>query len=165
MALHETGSNNPDGVQIKEQPKDPATGLPLDGIYSHPYYTVKDIVGVIVFLFVFSTIVFFVPEMGGYFLEYNNFIPADPLKTPEHIAPVWYFTPYYAMLRAVPSYFGTQVWGVHRHGPRGPDLLRAAVARPRPGALDPLPRHALQGLDRDLRGQLPACWATSASCR
>jgi len=112
MALHETGSNNPDGVQIKEQPKDPATGLPLDGIYSHPYYTVKDIVGVIVFLAVFSAIVFFMPEMGGYFLEYNNFVPADPLKTPIHIAPVWYFTPYYAMLRAVPSYFETQVWGV-----------------------------------------------------
>jgi ubiquinol-cytochrome c reductase cytochrome b subunit len=112
MALHETGSNNPDGVQIKYQPKDPATGLPLDGIYSHPYYTVKDIVGVVVFLAVFSVIVFFMPEMGGYFIEANNFIPADPLKTPEHIAPVWYFTPYYAMLRAVPSYFGTQVWGV-----------------------------------------------------
>jgi ubiquinol-cytochrome c reductase cytochrome b subunit len=112
MALHETGSNNPDGVDVKHQPKDPATGLPLDGIYSHPYYTVKDIVGVIVFLAVFSVIVFFMPEMGGYFLEYNNFIPADPLKTPEHIAPVWYFTPYYAMLRAIPSYFGTQVWGV-----------------------------------------------------
>ncbi|MFO1282057.1 MAG: cytochrome bc complex cytochrome b subunit [Burkholderiales bacterium] len=112
MALHETGSNNPDGVQIKEQPKDPKTGLYLDGIYSHPYYTIKDIVGVIVFLAVFSAIMFFMPDMGGYFLEYNNFIPADPLKTPEHIAPVWYFTPYYAMLRAVPSYFGTQVWGV-----------------------------------------------------
>ena len=112
MALHETGSNNPDGVEIKEQPKDPATGLPLDGIYFHPYYTVKDIVGVVVFLAVFSVVVFFVPDMGGYFLEANNFIPADPLKTPEHIAPVWYFTPYYAMLRAVPSFLGTQFWGV-----------------------------------------------------
>ena len=112
IALHETGSNNPDGIEIKKQPKDPRTGLPLDGIYSHPYYTVKDIVGVIVFLAVFSVIVFFLPEMGGYFLEANNFIPADPLKTPEHIAPVWYFTPYYAMLRAVPSFFSTQVWGV-----------------------------------------------------
>jgi len=112
MALHETGSNNPDGIEIKKQPKDPATGLPLDGIYSHPYYTVKDIVGVIVFLAVFSIVVFFLPEMGGYFIEANNFIPADPLKTPEHIAPVWYFTPYYAMLRAVPSFMGTQVWGV-----------------------------------------------------
>jgi len=112
MALHETGSNNPDGVDVKHQPKDPKTGLPLDGIYSHPYYTIKDIVGVIVFLAVFSVIMFFMPEMGGYFIEANNFIPADPLKTPEHIAPVWYFTPYYAMLRAVPSFFGTQVWGV-----------------------------------------------------
>src|SRR6478672_834900 len=112
MALHETGSNNPDGIEIKKQPKDPVTGLPLDGIYSHPYYTVKDIVGVIVFLVVFSIVVFFLPEMGGYFIEANNFIPADPLKTPEHIAPVWYFTPYYAMLRAVPSFMATQVWGV-----------------------------------------------------
>jgi ubiquinol-cytochrome c reductase cytochrome b subunit len=112
LALHETGSNNPDGVEIKQQPKDPATGLPLDGIYSHPYYTVKDIVGVVVFLAIFSAIVFFVPDMGGYFLEDNNFIPADPLKTPEHIAPVWYFTPYYAMLRAVPSFLGSQFWGV-----------------------------------------------------
>jgi ubiquinol-cytochrome c reductase cytochrome b subunit len=112
MALHETGSNNPDGIEIKKQPKDPKTGLPLDGIYSHPYYTIKDIVGVVVFLAVFSAIVFFMPEMGGYFLEANNFIPADPLKTPEHIAPVWYFTPFYAMLRAVPSFLGSQFWGV-----------------------------------------------------
>jgi ubiquinol-cytochrome c reductase cytochrome b subunit len=112
MALHETGSNNPDGIDVKHQPKDPKTGLPLDGIYSHPYYTIKDIVGVIVFLAVFSVIMFFMPDMGGYFLEANNFIPADPLKTPVHIAPVWYFTPYYAMLRAIPSFLGTQVWGV-----------------------------------------------------
>ena len=112
IALHETGSNNPDGVEIKKQPKDPKTGLPLDGIYSHPYYTVKDIVGVIAFLAVFSAIVFFTPDMGGYFLESNNFIPANPLKTPPEIAPVWYFTPYYAMLRAVPSFLQTQVWGV-----------------------------------------------------
>jgi ubiquinol-cytochrome c reductase cytochrome b subunit len=111
IALHETGSNNPDGVEIKKH-KDPKTGIPLDGIAFHPYYTVKDIMGVVVFLAVFSIIMFFVPEMGGYFLEANNFIPADPLRTPLHIAPVWYFTPYYAMLRAVPSYFGTQVWGV-----------------------------------------------------
>jgi ubiquinol-cytochrome c reductase cytochrome b subunit len=111
IALHETGSNNPDGVEIKYN-KDPKTGIPLDGIPFHPYYTVKDIMGVVVFLALFSIVVFFVPEMGGYFLEANNFIPADPLKTPAHIAPVWYFTPFYAMLRAVPSYFGTQVWGV-----------------------------------------------------
>ncbi|MFN7276576.1 MAG: cytochrome b [Betaproteobacteria bacterium] len=111
IALHEVGSNNPDGVDIKKN-KDPKTGIPLDGIPFHPYYTVKDIVGVVVFLMVFSIIVFFMPELGGYFLEYNNFIPADPLKTPAHIAPVWYFTPYYAMLRAVPAMFGSQFPGV-----------------------------------------------------
>ncbi|MCD4485390.1 cytochrome bc complex cytochrome b subunit [Chromobacterium vaccinii] len=112
MALHEVGSNNPDGVEIKKQPKDPNTGLYLDGIYSHPYYTIKDILGVVVFMVVFSVIVFFLPEMGGYFLEHPNFDQADPLKTPPHIAPVWYFTPFYAILRAIPSFAGTQVWGV-----------------------------------------------------
>ena len=112
MALHEVGSNNPDGIEIKKQPKDPKTGIPLDGIYSHPYYTIKDLVGVMFFLIVFSIVLFFVPDMGGYFLEANNFIPADPLKTPEHIAPVWYFTPYYAILRAVPSFLDSQFWGV-----------------------------------------------------
>jgi ubiquinol-cytochrome c reductase cytochrome b subunit len=104
IALHEVGSNNPDGVEIKKY-KD-ANGIPLDGIPFHPYYTVKDIVGVTVFLILFSLVVFYAPEMGGYFLEHANFIPADPLKTPEHIAPVWYFTPFYAILRAVPSQFG-----------------------------------------------------------
>ncbi len=99
IALHEVGSNNPDGVEIKTH-KDPKTGIPLDGIPFHPYYTVHDILGVSVFLMVFSAIVFFAPELGGYFLEFNNFIPADPLKTPAHIAPVWYFTPFYSMLRA-----------------------------------------------------------------
>jgi len=103
MALHEVGSNNPDGVEIKKH-KD-AQGRPLDGIPFHPYYTVKDIVGVVVFLFLFFTVVFFMPEMGGYFLEFNNFIPADPLKTPPHIAPVWYFTPYYSILRAITEEF------------------------------------------------------------
>ncbi|MBK8335389.1 MAG: cytochrome bc complex cytochrome b subunit [Sterolibacteriaceae bacterium] len=114
IALHEVGSNNPDGIEIKKK-KDPATGIPLDGIPFHPYYTVKDIVGVVVFLIVFSWIVFFGPEFGGYFLEYNNFIPADPLKTPPHIAPVWYFTPYYSLLRAVTyPLFGidAKFWGV-----------------------------------------------------
>ncbi len=111
VALHEVGSNNPDGVEIKKK-KDPVTHIPLDGIPFHPYYTVKDIVGVIVFLMVFSAIVFFGPEMGGYFLEANNFIPADPLKTPPHIAPLWYFTPFYAILRAVPPMFGSQFPGV-----------------------------------------------------
>ncbi len=101
MALHEVGSNNPDGVEIKKV-KGP-DGIPLDGIPFHPYYTVKDIVGVVVFLMFFSIIVFFLPELGGYFLEANNFIPADPFKTPVHIAPLWYFTPFYAILRAVPD--------------------------------------------------------------
>ena len=109
IALHEVGSNNPDGVEIKKY-KD-ANGIPLDGIPFHPYYTVKDIVGVTVFLIFFSLVVFYAPEMKvpgtqGLFLEGANFIPADPLKTPEHIAPVWYFTPFYAILRAVPSQFG-----------------------------------------------------------
>ncbi len=99
IALHEVGSNNPDGVEIKKH-KDPVTGRPLDGIPFHPYYTVHDLLGVSVFLLVFTAIIFFAPEMGGYFLEFNNFIPADPLKTPAHIAPVWYFTPFYSMLRA-----------------------------------------------------------------
>jgi ubiquinol-cytochrome c reductase cytochrome b subunit len=99
MALHEVGSNNPDGVEIKKH-KNPKTGHPLDGIPFHPYYTVKDTLGVVAFLILFCLIMFFMPEFGGYFLEYNNFIPADPLKTPAHIAPVWYFTPYYSILRA-----------------------------------------------------------------
>ena len=104
LTLHDVGSNNPDGVDIKKL-KDPKTGIPLDGVAFHPYYTVHDLIGVGVFLFIFSAIVFFAPEMGGYFLEYNNFIPADALKTPAHIAPVWYFTPYYSMLRAVTDTF------------------------------------------------------------
>ena len=98
VALHEVGSNNPDGVEIKA--KKDANGIPLDGIPFHPYYTIHDIFGVSVFLLVFCAIIFFAPELGGYFLEYNNFIPADPMKTPAHIAPVWYFTPFYSMLRA-----------------------------------------------------------------
>jgi len=104
MALHEVGSNNPDGIEIKKN-KDPQTGHPLDGIPFHPYYTVKDTLGVVFFAAVFCTILFFLPEFGGYFLEYNNFIPADPLKTPPHIAPVWYFTPYYSILRATTEDF------------------------------------------------------------
>ena len=111
IALHEVGSNNPDGVEIKAN-KDPVTHIPLDGIPFHPYYTVKDLVGVSVFLIVFSAIIFFAPEMGGYFLEANNFIPADSLKTPPHIAPVWYFTPYYSILRAVPPVMNSQFPGV-----------------------------------------------------
>ena len=101
VALHRTGSNNPDGIEIKE--KLGADGMPLDGIPFHPYYTVKDVVGVGVFLLLFALVVFFKPTLGGLFLEAPNFEPANPLSTPEHIAPVWYFTPYYAMLRAVPD--------------------------------------------------------------
>ena len=110
IALHEVGSNNPDGVEIHDNEDE--NGIPLDGIPFHPYYTVKDVLGVVVFLIVFCAIMFFAPEGGGYFLEAPNFDGANPLKTPAHIAPVWYFTPFYAVLRAIPSFFGTQVWGV-----------------------------------------------------
>ncbi len=111
LALHEVGSNNPDGVEIKKV-KGP-DGHPVDGIPFHPYYTVHDLVAVIVFAALFSGVLFFAPEMGGYFLEHANFEPADPLRTPEHIAPVWYFTPFYAILRAVPSkLFGVILMGV-----------------------------------------------------
>src|SRR5579871_1775121 len=111
LALHEVGSSNPDGIDIKVY-KDPKTGIPLDAVPFHPYYTVKDIFGVAVFLFVFAAIVFFAPEMGGYFLEENNFIPANPMQTPAHIAPVWYFTPFYSILRAVPPMMESQFPGV-----------------------------------------------------
>ena len=113
LALHEVGSNNPDGIEIKKHKDE--KGIPLDGIPFHPYYSVKDIVGVVVFLFVFLLVVFFFPEGGGYFIEKPNFEPANSLKTPEHIAPVWYFTPFYAMLRAVTfPLFGmdAKFWGV-----------------------------------------------------
>ena len=101
VALHQVGSNNPDGIEIKE--KLGRDGKPLDGIPFHPYYTVKDIFGTAVFAVLFAIVVFFVPTLGGLFLESPNFEPANPLSTPEHIAPVWYFTPYYAILRAVPD--------------------------------------------------------------
>ena len=105
VALHEVGSNNPDGIEIKKN-KGP-DGVPLDGVPFHPHHTSKDLVGIIVFLMIFSAVVFFAPDMGGYFLEHATFEPANPTATPEHIAPVWYFTPYYAILRAVPDKF----WG------------------------------------------------------
>jgi len=105
VALHEVGSNNPDGIEIKE--KKDENGVPLDGVAFHPYHTSKDLVAIIVFLMIFSAVLFFAPEMGGYFLEHANFDPANPSVTPEHIAPVWYFTPYYAILRAVPD----KLWG------------------------------------------------------
>ena len=103
IALHEVGSNNPDGVEIKKHKN--ADGIPLDGIPFHPYYSIHDILSIAGFLIVFFAVVFFAPELGGYFLEFNNFIPADPLVTPPHIAPVWYFTPFYSMLRAVTDLF------------------------------------------------------------
>ncbi|ESQ10458.1 MAG TPA: cytochrome b [Chromatiaceae bacterium] len=110
VALHRVGSTNPDGIEIKA--KKDENGKPLDGIPFHPYYTVKDLVGLAAFLAIFSAVVFFMPDFGGIFLEPPNFQPANPLKTPEHIAPVWYFTPYYAMLRAVPPIGGSQFPGV-----------------------------------------------------
>jgi len=110
LALHEVGSNNPDGVDIKKNKDE--NGKPKDGIPFHPYYTVKDLVGVTVFFIVFFLIVFYMPTMGGYFIEPPNFKPADPLTTPEHIAPVWYFTPFYSILRSVPSMYGSAFPGV-----------------------------------------------------
>ncbi|HQZ87568.1 MAG TPA: cytochrome b N-terminal domain-containing protein [Gammaproteobacteria bacterium] len=101
LALHEVGSNNPDGIEIKKHKN--KEGIPLDGIPFHPYYTVKDLMGLAAFLVIFCAIVFFVPDVGGFFIEAPNFEPADPLKTPTHIAPVWYMTPYYAILRAIPD--------------------------------------------------------------
>ena len=110
LALHTVGSNNPDGIEIKKNKDE--NGIPKDGIPFHPFYTVHDLVAIVIFLFVFCGVVFFFPEMGGYFIEKPNFEPANPLKTPDHIAPVWYFTPFYAMLRAVPDAFiGVVVMG------------------------------------------------------
>jgi|TARA_B110000438_G_scaffold130648_1_gene126835 ubiquinol-cytochrome c reductase cytochrome b subunit len=104
VALHEVGSNNPDGIDIKKYKNE--DGVPIDGVAFHPYHTSKDLVAIIIFLMIFSVVVFFAPDMGGYFLEYANFEKANPTATPEHIAPVWYFTPFYALLRAVPSKLG-----------------------------------------------------------
>jgi len=105
VALHEVGSSNPDGIEIKN--KKGSDGIPLDGVAFHPYHTSKDLVAIIIFLMLFCAVIFFAPEMGGYFLEYANFEPANLLATPEHIAPVWYFTPFYSILRAVPD----KLWG------------------------------------------------------
>lgn len=104
LALHEVGSNNPEGVDIKKHMDE--NGKPLDGVPFHPYYTIHDLVGIVVFLFVFCAIIFFFPDMNGYFIERPNFVPANPLATPEHIAPTWYMTPFYAILRAVPDKLG-----------------------------------------------------------
>ncbi|MBN8211479.1 MAG: cytochrome bc complex cytochrome b subunit [Xanthomonadales bacterium] len=113
-ALHEVGSNNPDGVEIKKGPKGNrwSPTAPADGVPFHPYYTVKDTFFVGCFLIVAAFIMFFAPTFGGWFLEHDNFTEANPLVTPAHIKPVWYFTPYYAMLRVVPSFFGIKLWGV-----------------------------------------------------
>ena len=111
IALHQVGSNNPDGIEFKAD-IDSATGTPRDGIPYFPYHVAKEVVAVVVFLMVFAAIVFFAPEMGGFFLEAENFVPADPFRTPEHIAPLWYFTPFYSILRAVPPVFGSQFPGV-----------------------------------------------------
>jgi ubiquinol-cytochrome c reductase cytochrome b subunit len=101
LALHEVGSNNPDGVDIKKHKDE--NGVPLDGVPFHPFYTVHDMVGIVVFLMVFCAVMFFFPEGNGFMLEYPNFEPANGLKTPEHIAPVWYFGAFYTILRAVPD--------------------------------------------------------------
>ena len=110
VALHHVGSNNPDGIEIKKN-KD-ADGIPKDGIPFHPYFTIKDSVVVVGFLWIFCAVVFYAPALNGYFLEAPNFIEANPLKTPEHIAPLWYLTPYYSVLRAIPPLFGSQFPGV-----------------------------------------------------
>ena len=110
VALHTVGSNNPDGIEIKKN-KD-KDGIPKDGIPFHPYFTVKDAMGAVAFLWIFCAVVFYAPALNGYFLEAPNFIEANPLKTPEHIAPLWYLTPYYSVLRAIPPLFGSQFPGV-----------------------------------------------------
>jgi len=114
VALHAVGSNNPDGIEIKDGPKGNrwSPNAPADGIPFHPYYTVKDIVGTVVFLALFFAVVFFAPTGGGIFMEAPNFQPANPMVTPVHIAPVWYFTPFYAMLRAIPPMWDSQFPGV-----------------------------------------------------
>jgi quinol-cytochrome oxidoreductase complex cytochrome b subunit len=154
MALHETGSNNPDGIEIKEQPKDPETGLPLDGIYSHPYYTVKDIVGVIAFLAVFSAIMFFMPGHGRLFHRGQQFHSRRPAEDAgAHRAGVVFHTVLRDAARGavVPE---QPVLGRDRDGRGGADFLRHAVARPRPGQIDPLSGQPLQGLARRVRHQL-----------
>jgi len=110
VALHAVGSNNPDGIEIKKN-KD-KDGIPKDGIPFHPYFTVKDTLGVVAFLWLLCAVVFYAPALNGYFLEHANFIEANPLKTPEHIAPLWYLTPFYSVLRAIPPMFGSQFPGV-----------------------------------------------------
>jgi ubiquinol-cytochrome c reductase cytochrome b subunit len=132
-ALHEVGSNNPDGVDVKHGPKGNRwdASKPIDAIPFHPYYTVKDLVGVGFFLLIAAFIIFFAPTFGGWFLEHDNFTPANNLVTPSHIKPSWYFTPFYAILRMIPSFFGTAIWGL------------AAMARSWRSPLGTLPWHGL----------------------
>ena len=110
VALHTVGSNNPDGIEIKKTKDN--DGIPKDGIPFHPYFTVKDTMGAVAFLWIFCAVVFYAPGLNGYFLEHANFIEANPLHTPDHIAPLWYLTPFYSVLRAVPPMFGSQFPGV-----------------------------------------------------
>jgi ubiquinol-cytochrome c reductase cytochrome b subunit len=110
VALHHVGSNNPDGIEIKEN-KD-KDGIPKDGIPFHPYFTIKDSMVVVGFIWIMCAVIFYAPALNGYFLEHANFVEANPLKTPEHIAPVWYLTPFYSVLRAIPPMFGSQFPGV-----------------------------------------------------
>ena len=159
VALRQVGSNNPDGIEIKENLG--PDGKPLDGIPFHPYYTLKDIVGVGVFLTLFAIVVFFVPTFGGLFLETPNFEPANPMSTPEHIAPVWYFTPYYAILRAIPD----QQLGALLHGAVGAGVPVPAVARPREEQVDPLPRLAVEAAARHVLRRVPDAHVARAASR
>ena len=148
LALHETGSLNPDGIEIKEHKDE--RGIPLDGVAFHPYYTAKDLVAIVIFLALFAAVIFFAPEMGGYFLEHANFEPANLLKTPEHIAPVWYFTPFYAILRSVPS----KGWGAFLMLLGDRPAVLPALDRSLPRQVDPLPRVDIQGAAGHVRREL-----------
>ena len=152
LALHEVGSNNPDGIEIKKN-KGP-DGVPLDGIKFHPYYSVHDVQGIAVFLFFFCGVLFFAPEMGGFFLEFANFEEANGLKTPEHIAPVWYFTPYYSVLRAVPDKF----WGFVFFAASVVIPFRAPVVGSQPGEVVALPRSAESRHAAAVRGVVYHSW-------
>jgi ubiquinol-cytochrome c reductase cytochrome b subunit len=149
LALHEVGSNNPDGIEIKKN-KGP-DGIPVDGVSVPPLLHVHDLQAIGVFLFIFCAVMFFMPEMGGYFLEYANFEEANPLKTPEHIAPVWYFTPFYSVLRAVPDKF----WGFVAFAASVAIPFAAAVARPLAGEVLALSRQHQQGDAGRVRGVVP----------
>ena len=138
-----------------------ADGIPLDGVAFHPYHTSKDLVGIIVFLMIFSAVVFFAPDMGGYFLEHANFEPANLTATPEHIAPVWYFTPFYAILRAVPD----KLWGFHPVWPVSPAAIVLAVAGSLAGEIDSLSRLDLQIRTVDRLSSRSSHWAGWAQCQ